>query len=361
MKRIKLCILLLFLFENVYAQPGKFSIVITQVYPAGGIVYGNTYNLSSEHETAIRMLSKQYSGKDANYKMELTRPSGKETKVIQNINWILIENGLKKNFKNKPAYDHFYPHVTSLELYACNNNGSKKEHPENNIIKFDYYYKIFLNGQELNMDASINYRTFADCKVIADSVFSYYKPLIDTVLFEVRIYNDNEIRELTNNRTEFEQNQKQMAEIKKQQQALEQIQTEKANENINAISCQETLKILNDKLIRAKKNDKPKIRNEIFTIAMNCISAEYDYDWENINENLILCQKVAKEYLMEDENFLPKLNQMIEKLDQITSFMKNNTNHKSIQFDRNKYFNSGKRNSLIKGIDELIKINKTLK
>jgi hypothetical protein len=149
--------IIFFLLLSFQIQAQSFSIKITQVYPPGGVVYGDAYNLSGELDKAEATLRNKYSGRDANYTMELTRPSGKETKAIQNIRWIKVENGKKSNLKSKPSPDpqKSYSKPTTIEIYECNNNGSKKG--GSTITDYDYYY-LFSKGEVV--DTIKEYRIF---------------------------------------------------------------------------------------------------------------------------------------------------------------------------------------------------------
>jgi len=359
MKKIMFCTIFFGLYITyVAAQPGNFSIRVTQVYPAGSVVYGNSYNLSSELEAAEKSLRSQYIGKDANYTVELIRPSGKESKVIQNINWVLIENGVRKNFKNKPVINNFYSQATSIELFACNNNGSRKEDTGNITKAYDHYCRLYLNDKEQETDESKHFLTLNDCKDIAGRIFLTNKPTTDSVLCEVKIFNAKEtiVDDSFTNRNEYEQFKKDLAEKIKQQQR-QQIPSKPVI--VRNTTCQDELLSLDKDIKNPRGRNKSQLQNQAFDITMSCVDANLDPDYSlmNIDENLRLCQKAVDKYLVR-ENLLPQLNQIIERLDQIIDIM--NTKQR-VSFDRNKYFNAGNQRNLKSGINELIKINNKLR
>ncbi len=130
------------------AQGGAFSIRVREIYPGNATVYGNTFSLSNEQDAAERKLVQQYSGRDANYVIELTRPWGEETRPVQNIKWILIENGIRTLYRSEPVLPDCSPEVLRMELYPCNNNGSRIG-GENVVVRnLDHYYKFYIGSVE---------------------------------------------------------------------------------------------------------------------------------------------------------------------------------------------------------------------
>jgi hypothetical protein len=184
-----LIVIVLYSFQILAQSP--FSIKITQVYPAGSVVYGNVYNLSGELDKAEQKLRSQYNGKSANYIMELTRPSGKETKYIQNIYWILSENGKKTNHKNKPTLKEYYHESTIVEYYACDIYGKQKSNSPPKKIEYDHYYCFFKGGlQFYKVNDTIIYK-FDDCFKRAKEYFT--ANTVNTFLCIAKIYNSKGI------------------------------------------------------------------------------------------------------------------------------------------------------------------------
>jgi hypothetical protein len=203
-----------------------------------------------------------------------------------------------------------------------------------------------------------------NCKEIATIFFEKNKPKSDSIFCEIRIfqeYNDKNavVDKTINNRVEYETFKKEQEEQRNKKALL---QAEKATgkdalivENLNNISCRDTLNYFDKRLKEAKKKDKLKIQNEAFLIAMKCISVDSVYDYKKIEEHLVLCKKITNNYLAEGSNtFLDNLKLMIETLDKITNVMKI---QKTVEFDRKKYFGTAQKNDIKQGIEELIKIN----
>ncbi|MCL2650261.1 MAG: hypothetical protein FWD60_04435 [Candidatus Azobacteroides sp.] len=338
------------LFSFQMQAQSMFSIKITQVYPSGRIVYSNAYNLSGELDKAEVSLRSQYTGKNANYIMELTRPSGRETKIIQNLTWIRVVNGKKENLTSRPKLEEYYSQPTKVEIYACDNNGSKKEDKGNIVINYDYSFKYIGTGT----DKPSYYMSMDRCKIAAKDCFEKNKPKNDSVFFEVQIFRDKNVVDSINNRTEYELFKKALA---KKNESTQQKRIEPDISKV--ISCQDTIKYFDKKLKEAIKKNKPQIQEEAFTVIVNCINIDSAYSWESINKNLTLCQKVAQDYLIEDK--LTNLNTIVKKLDDIITMMRKNPYNKPITFNREDYFGTTKVKNIKKGIEELIKINDKLK
>ena len=75
-----------------------------------------------------------------NYQILITTPSGKETRNVQNINWIQSVNGSKSYHSKKTTPKQFYDVPTVWEEYACNIDGSRKSKTE----KKEFVYRVAL-------------------------------------------------------------------------------------------------------------------------------------------------------------------------------------------------------------------------
>ena len=295
---------IIFILFSLQIQAQSFSIKITQVYPAGGVVYGDSYNLSGELDKAEATLRSQY--KDVNYTMELTRPSGKETKNIQNIRWVLVENRVKKNRKEKPSPASSYKEPTTVIIYECNNNGTPKG--QQNPINYDHRYEFSKNEKKINVSG---YMPLDKCKLSANEYFAKNK--VDTLPCEIKIYNSEGIVvDSTIN------NSKSYNEYVKQKQVRNSIK----QESLKA----ESLKI------------------EIDTTV---------YNKQDIENQLKQLQKEANSLRKGSKDFRLNMNKIIEKADNIIAIMKIDQKK---DFDRNKYF-EGDLDDLKNGIKELQKIN----
>ena len=295
-------VFVLFAFQ-MQAQ-SMFSIKITQVYPTGGVVYGNTYDLSSELEAAEKKLRSQYTGKDANYVMELTRPSGKETKTIQNINWILVKNGVKENYKGKPVIlnDSSYPEATKIQFYACNNDGSKRG--ESVSIDYDHYYEFYIDGkkQPITGFPKSYYRPLVECERKAKE---YLKDKGDESLpCEVRIFNDRtkEPVDIIDNEIDYKAYKDREEKLRIKKEGNEKKNTQGNKDTNSSVFCKDSLRIL-DKQLQAKvdNNYKSKIKIQAFAVAINCIDVGSSYSWKGIDDNLNDCQQAIDKYWVEKQ------------------------------------------------------------
>ncbi|MCL2040690.1 MAG: hypothetical protein FWG84_01450 [Bacteroidales bacterium] len=354
-------IMIFVLFSLQIQAQSSFAIKITQVYPSGGVVYGNTYNLSSELDKAEASLRSQYTGKEANYEMELTRPSGRETKTIQNINWILMANTKTIPCKNKPTFNTLYPEATTVKIYACNNNGSKKGSEE--VKEYYYYHQYFKN--DVLQPMSKEYRAKEECIAAAQKYFKDNRPKVDSVLFEVRVFDKDDISiagiEGVSNKKEYEQ-------FKKEQAAAIAQPTAKPKS-----PCQDTLAYYDGKLNEMQRivpqlkkpakdsllQQQERLKNEAFTIMMNdCIAIDSVYSQENIKETLSLCKDALK-YLTEDkpsEESKGNFKIIAEKIIKITDILVKN-GKKPENFDKYKLLKTKKISELSARITRLNNTN----
>ena len=313
-KAIFILIIFILFTGQIFAQPGNFAVKIIQVYPSGGVVYSNRYNLSSELDKAEATLRNQYIGKEANYIMELTRPSGKETKAIQNINWILIENGIKKNRKEKPRVEISYEKPTTIKIYECNNNGTPKG--QENTINYDHRYEFLKNGEKTKTSG---YMPLDKCELSANEYFTKNK--VDTLFCEMKIYNSQGIV---------------------------------INSTINNSKTYDEYLAKQEQVIDSVKQDSIKVEIETPQIITG---TNTDYNRQDINKQLKQLQKEADSLKKGDEKFRRNMNIIVGKADNIISIMKIDPKK---DFNRNKYF-EGDLEDLKKGIKELITINKKMK
>jgi hypothetical protein len=318
-------VLFVLVLGQIQAQPGSFAIKITQVYPVGGVVYRNNYNLSGELDKAEQKLRNQYSGKNANYIMELTRPSGKETKYIQNIYWVLVENETRKNLKSKPELQEHYPQSTAVKYYACDINGKQKS--DFKEIKYDYYSRFYRENN--TVDAPVTeYRTPDGCLKKAKEDFTANK--IDTLLCKAVIYDSkgNVADSTINNREAYTQYL-----VKKKHIA----------DSIAEIKKQEELK--QEKL----KQEKLK------TDSIENVSAKPVYNKQETKERLKQLQIKANSLQKKQTDLQSNMQTIIDEADKIIAIL----GIDSLSFDRNKYFGTAADlNDLKSGIKKLLEINK---
>jgi len=103
-----------------------------------------------------------------------------------------------------------------------------------------------------------------------------------------------------------------------------------------------------------KPNDKD-LKKRAFNAAMSCIHIDSNYSWENIDNNLHLC-KQATDYVNDKTN----AETIIKNLNSIINVMKTNPKNPNT-FNGEGYFKNKKVTEIKNGIEELIRINNTLK
>jgi len=312
-----LTIIILFSYQ-IQAQ-SSFSIKITQVYPAGGVVFGNNYNLYGDLDKAKTQLLNQFTGKNANYIMELAYPNGKETKNVQNINWILIENDIKKNLENKPTFQESYPQPTNIEYYACDIYGNPKLNSKK-IEKYDFFYCLYKGKDAMAKNTKICdnvvYRTEINCRKKANEDFQASK--IESLLCKVIIYNSKGvvIDSTINNREEYdsflaakEAETKETEAKRKKQKELQQDST---------------------------KNVKPV------------------YNKQDVEKDLKQLLTEANSLKKTSDTYRQDINQIIDKAEKIVELLEID----SKIFDKNKYFVTLDTKVLKEGLNKLLEINK---
>ncbi len=124
MKKTIIFILSLLIITVSVAQNG-YRIEIKQVFPKSSSVYSNAFNFKREMDNAISTQTAKLSD-NGNYQILITTPSGKETRNIQNINWVQTINGVKTYHKKQTSPKRFYDASTVWEVYACNIDGTRK-------------------------------------------------------------------------------------------------------------------------------------------------------------------------------------------------------------------------------------------
>lgn len=138
MKKSVIFILSLFISTVVVAQNG-YRVEIKQVFPKNASVYSNAFNFKREMDNAISTQMAKLNG-NSNYQILITTPSGKETRNIQNINWIQTVNG-SRTFHTKPTSPKLsYDVATVWEGYSCNVDGSRK----GQAVKREFVYRVAL-------------------------------------------------------------------------------------------------------------------------------------------------------------------------------------------------------------------------
>ena len=189
LKKIIITICLnIMLVVSAIAQYGNFSIKVRKVFPTKGVVYENTYNLLDELDKAKLAAIKKYKGTSENYLIEMTTPNGVKTEAIQNIKWIMSEDGEKSYFKSEPNLPPKYPYETTVLVYECNNDGSQKNKPKSRNYK--YSYKLFINKKEQH-GFDKNYYTKDDGDIQAAKALKQMAN--DDSLYEIVRVNDNVI------------------------------------------------------------------------------------------------------------------------------------------------------------------------
>ena len=350
-----IAIVILFSFQIQAQTEDEFSIKISQVFPPPGPdddVYTDTYESGNELRNVERILRNQYTGKDANYEMELITPSGKETKPIQNIRWILVTNGKDENWKTRPVPKNFYTEPTSVEVYVCNNDGSKIEKTKVSA-NYNHYYKFYIGGKEKPIK-QLDYRPLDKCESAAKSYFDKNKPRIDSVFSEMRIYKDKQDSIAVasiNNKEAYENFLR-----KKEAPAEEQLKASDNSKKNDA--CRNVLNRYDRKLKNTSKDKKAEVKKEAFSEIMSCIDIDATYSNKNIDKNLKLCKMTADKYMEDDEI---QLGNIIEKLDVILVLMEKNPKGRAVKFDRFGHFEEPTKSKVKKGIGKLIKENESLK
>jgi len=334
-------------------QEDEYSIKIVQVYPKGGgdDDYSDTYESNNELKNAERALRNQYTGKDANYDMILTTPAGKETKPVQNIRWILVMNGKEENWKTKPVIRNSYPEPTKIEVYVCNNDGSKIDKSKV-IADSDYYFRFFVGNSERPV-TPVEYRTLDRTEKAAKSHFDKFKPRVDSVLTEARIYKakeDSIVITSVNNREAYE------LFIRKKETPDAEVKTQDPKKVVN---CQGIAKRYENTLKKEKdKSKKIEIKREAFTEIVNCIDVEPAWRHNNVDKNLKLCKEAADKYLEKDE---VQLGNIVKKLEVILIVMQKNPKEIPIRMDRFDFFEDPTPAKVKKGVARMIKENDNIK
>lgn len=129
--------LILISWNLVFAQD-SYRLTIKQAFPVAKEVYKNSFDFKRELDNAISSQSSKYKGDDKNYTLLITTPSGKETRYIQNINWIQTVNGEKTYHKSKTSPSKSYNEATIWIGSLCNIDGTPKGKPET----YEYIYRV---------------------------------------------------------------------------------------------------------------------------------------------------------------------------------------------------------------------------
>lgn len=131
---------IIFLFISVvfvFAQEG-YRLTVRQVFPSNKEVYKNSFDFKRELDNAISSQTARYRGNSNNYTLIINTPSGRETRFIQNINWIQTVNGVKTYLKAKTEPDSSYPIATVWSGSACKIDGS----PKGETITYEFIYRV---------------------------------------------------------------------------------------------------------------------------------------------------------------------------------------------------------------------------
>ena len=108
-----------------YAQ-GGFRVEIRQVFPKSSLIYSDVFNFKREMDNAIVSQSAKLRGNNSNYKLQVTTPSGNETRYIQNIVWMESINNKKTYHKQTTYPQKSYDVATIWKGCSCNADGSVK-------------------------------------------------------------------------------------------------------------------------------------------------------------------------------------------------------------------------------------------
>lgn len=331
------------------AQAQNFGIKIIQVYPRSEVMYAGAYNLSGELDKAEVSLRQQYVGRDANYIMESTRPSGKKTASIQNINWIRVVNGKKENFKSKPNLEKSYSQPTKVEIYACDNDGSKKDSKDNTIISYGHYYQFFIDEIEQTPCKGSYYYLPDLCRNDAKTCFDNSKTEGGSLFCEVKIFNEmNNVVDSINNRKEYEQfSNEQTDKWQLATEVQEDVQPQQPDDA--RFDCEEILRNL--KIYKKK---------EIFMEVLSCIVIDSTYSWENVTDCLELYKKAVDVYWEDKKYDRSALFFLRDKLETIVAVMNSGSKKKPVQNSVNDFTKNGKKKKIIAEIDKLLKINNNI-
>lgn len=166
MKKV-VAFILLFLITMVTVAQNGYRIEIKQVFPKSLTVYSNVFNFKREMDNAISIQTAKLSN-NGNYQILITTPSGKETRNIQNINWVQTVNGVRSYHKKQTSPNRFYDAATIWEGSACNIDGSRK----GKTVKKEFVCRV----------------------AFADSLDDYKSPFVDLAAAEAeasRLFEEN--------------------------------------------------------------------------------------------------------------------------------------------------------------------------
>lgn len=127
----------LFIALTAFAQSG-YEFEIRQVFPQNARVVIKAFSFKREMENEISSQSQKLRGNDKNYKILITTPAGKETRYIQNINWIQTVNGVKTYHKAKTTPSTSYPVATVWSGSPCTIDGS----PKGTTITHEFTFRV---------------------------------------------------------------------------------------------------------------------------------------------------------------------------------------------------------------------------
>ena len=187
---MKKAIVLIFaiLFSIVSMAQNGYRVEVKQVFPTKATVYSNVFNFKREMDNAISTQTAKLNG-NCNYQVFITTPSGKETRNIQNINWVQTVNGVKSYHKKRTSPNRFYDAATVWEGYTCNIDGSRKGKTE----KKEFVYRVaFADNPDDYKTAFVDEETAS-----AEALRLFSENAKDDRLVEVVVYKfeKNEIME----------------------------------------------------------------------------------------------------------------------------------------------------------------------
>ena len=179
MRKIVCSLIVLFSTGIIALSQDGYRLIIKQVFPNNKEVYKNSFDFKRELDNAISSQSAKYRGNNNNYTLLIYFPSGKETRYIQNINWMQTVNGAKTFHKSKTKPAESYPEPTIWTGTACNIDGSPKGTPETH----EFIYRVAVG-------ATKNYKTefleLATAQAKAESLF--VENLVEDKLIEYVVY-----------------------------------------------------------------------------------------------------------------------------------------------------------------------------
>jgi hypothetical protein len=401
---------------QIQAQDNYF-IKVTKVYPSPKtVVYTNSYKLIGESETAIKNLNDHYKGENANYVIEIKKPSGTpEKREIQNIYFVYTtDTDDKKYTSSKPHIQESSP-VCTVKKFKCDIEGKPIGSPE--VENYCYHFKYFegatIEGATEKYSNGKYYSDTTECINEAKKYFDERKN--QNIIRIVRWYKGTTQKGALTNEKEYAYH-KFLAKAKTSNDidsiklccdsALKcdftkkeagQILNDKYTQEINKAKntslplgqrrqhCQNALKLkpgdpaatnlekeinkINEKnnncseIVKQYKEKKwnelnemgkKNTKKEAFNAIISCIEIDTTYSKKNIEDNLKHCQEAVTKYMEQSDR--TQINDITEKLKKIFEKMRGKDPYFDFSWDE--FFKSSTNSTKISnGIEKLIQIN----